>query len=80
MHFLLLLAIFGAAYFGVVLPAFQWFSRRVRRRKFVVRLGTPWRFSDPEQRWDVLLSFLSFVIALGISLLVLDYLFPLGAV
>lgn len=78
MQFLLLLVIFGIAYFGACLPLFQWFSRRLRQRKFVVRLGTPWRFSDPEQRWDVLLSFISFVLALGVSLFLLDYLFPLA--
>lgn len=78
MHFLVLLAIFGVAYFAVFLPAFQLLSQRVRGRKFTVRLGTPWRLSDPEHRWDVLLSFVSFIVTLGVSLFILDCLFPLG--
>lgn len=65
------------AYFGAILPIFQVFSRRIRGRKFIIRLGTPWRLSDAEHRWDVLLSFTSFIVALGISLFVLDFFFPL---
>ena len=72
-YFLVLLVIFGMAYFGIILPSFQLISQRIRDRKFVIRLGTPWRFSDPEHRWDVLLSLTSFIVALGISLLVLDF-------
>ena len=69
--------LFGVAYFGIVLPVFQQISRHVKGRRFVIRLGTPWRFSDAEHRWDVLLSFVSFVVALGLSLFVLDLFFPL---
>jgi hypothetical protein len=76
-HFLALLLIFGMVFFGFILPVFQLISRRMRDRKFVVRLGTPWKFSDAEHRWDVLLSFVSFVVTLGISLFVLDLIFPL---
>ena len=74
----MLLVIFGVGYFGVFLPAFQFVSQRVKGRKFIIRLGTPWRFSDPEHRWDVLLSFLSFMTTLAFSMLVLDWLFPLA--
>ena len=76
-HFLALLVIFGIVYFGIILPGFQLISRRIRGRKFVIRLGTPWKFSDSEHRWDVLLSFVSFVVTLGVSLFILDYYFPL---
>jgi hypothetical protein len=76
-HFLILLAIFGVAYFAVFLPLFQLISRRIRGRKFVIRLGTPWTFSDPEHRWDVLLSFVSFMVTLAVSVFILDWYFPL---
>ncbi|GAB5452929.1 MAG: hypothetical protein Hals2KO_32570 [Halioglobus sp.] len=79
-HFVTLLLLFAVAYFCVVLPLFQLISLRVRGRKFVIRLGTPWKFSNPEHRWDVLLSFLSFVVTLGISFFVLDFFFPLAEV
>ena len=75
-----MLLIFGVAYFGAILPAFQLLSQRIRGRKFVVRLGTAWRFSDVEQRWDVLLSFVSFMVTLGVSMFVLDFLFPFSEV
>lgn len=77
-EFGLLLVIFAAVYFGLCLPAFQLISRRTRGRKFVVRLGTPWKASDPEHRWDVLMSFLSFVAALALSMYLLDLLLPFG--
>jgi hypothetical protein len=70
--------IFGVAYFGVVLPVFQLISQRVRGRRFVIRLGTPWKFSNAEHRWDVFLSFVSFIVTLGVSIFVLDFFFPLG--
>ncbi len=79
MHLLLLLLIFAVVYFGICLPLFQWLSRARRGRRFTVRLGTPWKFGDAEQRWDVLMSFLSFALALAVALWVLDFLFPLGA-
>ena len=80
MHFLALLVIFGIVYFAMVLPLFQRVSRRVKGRKFVIRLGTPWNFKDPEHRWDVLMSFISFIGTLAISLFVLDFLSPLQEV
>ena len=58
------------------MPAFQTVSKKVRNRKFIMRLGTPWQFSDPEQRWDVAMSFISFMVALTISMLIFDQLFP----
>ncbi len=79
-HFVTLLVLFGLAYFFVVLPLFQLVSVRVRGRKFVIRLGTPWQFSNPEHRWDVLLSFLSFAVTLGVSFFALEFFFPLAGV
>ena len=79
-HFFTLLAIFGLAYFCVVLPVFQIASRRFKGRKFVIRLGTAWKFSNPEHRWDVFLSFVSFIVTLGISFFTLDFFFPLEGV
>lgn len=76
-HFLALLVIFGVAYFGIFLPAFQLLSQRLKGRRFVVRLGTPWKFSNPEHRWDVFLSFVSFIFTLGVSFFVLDLILPL---
>jgi hypothetical protein len=78
MQFLLLLLVFAVIYFGLTLPVFQLVSRRARGRKFVIRLGTPWRISDAEHRWDVLLSFVSFALALGVALFLCDFFFPLG--
>jgi len=72
------LLIFAAVYFGVVLPLFQLLSQRTRGRRFVIRLGTPWKFTDLEHRWDVLLSFFSFIVALGVSMFILDYFYPLA--
>ncbi len=76
MLFLLFLVIFAVVYFGLFLPIFQTVSRRTRGRKFVVRLGGAWNAKDAEQRWDVLMSFLSFMAALALSMLVLDLAFP----
>ena len=53
-------------------------SKKHKGRKFIIRLGTAWKASDPEHRWDVAMSFLSFAIALAISLFLLDLLFPFG--
>ena len=78
-HFLVLLAIFAFFYFGITLPLFQRFSKARRGRRFVIRLGTPWQFGNPEHRWDVLMSALSFLLALGVSMFTLDYFFPLEA-
>lgn len=75
--FLALLAIFGIAYFGIILPVFQRISQKFRGRSFVIRLGTPWSFKNVEHRWDVLLSFVSFIITLGISLYIFNLFFPL---
>lgn len=66
--------IFVLAYFLVCLPLFQRISLRMRGRRFTVRLGTPWRFQDPEHRWDVLMSFLSFTAALALAMWGLDLL------
>ena len=66
-------------YFGLSLPLFQRFSLRRRGRRFVIRLGTPWDFRDPEHRWDVAMSFLSFMAALALALFLLDHFFPLQA-
>ena len=70
--------IFGVAYFGVAIPTFQFISQRIRGRRFVIRLGTPWKFSNVEHRWDVLLSFVSFIVTLGVSIYLLDLIFPLA--
>lgn len=77
-HFLLLLAIFAVVYFAVSQPVFQVVSKRVRGRKFILRLGTPWQAGNPEHRWDVFMSVLSFVMALAISGFLLDLFFPLA--
>ena len=79
-HFLLLLVIFGLAYFGLIIPVFQLISQHFRGRRFVIRLGTPWRFSNPEHRWDVLLSFVSFIVTMGVSFFLLDFFFPLSEI
>ena len=79
MHFLLFVAIFALTYFGVCLPLFQAISKKQKGRKFIIRLGTPWKVSDPDHRWDVVMSFISFMIALAISLYLLDLVFPLDA-
>ena len=77
MHFLILLGIFAVIYFGICLPLFQLISQRKRGRKFIIRLGgSGWNFRDAEHRWDVLMSFLSFMIALAVSMIILDQLFP----
>ena len=80
LHFLVLLVLFAGVYFGLVLPVFHRISLHFRARKFVIRLGTPWSFSDREHRWDVLLSFLSFMIALAVSFIVLEFFFPIAEV
>lgn len=76
-EFLALLVIFGLTYFGIILPVFHGISHKYRGRKFVIRLGAPWSFKNAEHRWDVLLSFVSFIITLGISLYIFDVFFPL---
>lgn len=78
-HLLLLLAIFAVVYFGLCLPIFQIISRRRHGRSFVIRLGGAWNIRDAEQRWDVLMSFLSFGVALGLSLYFLDLVLPFGS-
>lgn len=75
-HFILLLLIFALVYFGVSLPLFQRFSLWRKARRFTVRLGSPWNARDPNHRWDVAMSFLSFVVALAISMILLDQLVP----
>ncbi len=76
--FIALLLIFAVIYFGVLLPLFQHISQRVYGRRFVIRLGTPWRYSNRDHRWDVFMSVCSFVVALGLSLFLLDTFFPLA--
>jgi uncharacterized membrane protein YwzB len=39
-----------------------------------------WNAKDAEQRWDVLMSFLSFALALAISMYLLDLVIPLKQV
>jgi len=56
---------------------FQLLSKRVKGRKFDIRLGVPWSLSNPEHRWDVFLSFVSFIVTLGFSLFFLDVFMPL---
>jgi hypothetical protein len=79
-HFFALLVTFSGVYFGLILPVFHRISLRFRARKFVIRLGTPWSLKDKEHRWDVFLSFTSFIVSLGVSLVVLEFLFPLAEV
>ncbi len=79
-HFVSLLLIFAVVYFGVSLPLFQRFSMWRKTRRFVIRLGTRWNARDPNHRWDVVMSFLSFFVALAISMILLDQLMPLQAV
>jgi len=74
--FIALLIIFSVVYFGVCLPIFQQISKRKRGRKFVIRLGMAWNAKDPEHRWDVLMSFLSFVLALAIAMYLFDLVIP----
>ena len=75
MEFLALVLIVAAFYFGFFLPVFQYVSRRKRGRKFTIRLGIPWDFRNPEHRWDVLMSFLSFMFAMAAGIFVFDYFF-----
>ncbi len=75
-EFISLLIIFAVVYFGVSLPLFQRFSMWRKARRFVIRLGTPWSAQNPDQRWDVVMSFISFVVALAISIFLLDQLSP----
>ncbi len=77
-HFAAVLAIFGVVYFGLCLPAFQRYSAVKRGRRFTVRLGGAWQWSNPQHRWDVLMSFLSFAVALGLSMLIWDQLVQQG--
>ena len=78
MHFFAVLIIFCVAYFGVSLPIFQAYSVRTRGRRFVIRLGTAWKWQDPDHRWDVLMSFLSFMSALTLAMLIWDQLMRHG--
>ena len=59
------------------LPVFQRISKRMRNRRFNIRLGMAWDAGDAEQRWDVLMSFLSFMLALAISMFLFDLVIPL---
>ena len=70
------LIIFSVVYFGICLPVFQRISKRKRGRKFIIRLGMAWNAKDAEQRWDVLMSFLSFMLALAISMFLFDLVIP----
>lgn len=75
-----MLLIFSVFYFGFSLPLFQFISRKRRGRKFVIRLGTPWKVSDSDQRWDVLMSVLSFILALAISLYFIEFVISSGVI
>ena len=72
----MIIIIFSAVYFGICLPVFQRISKRKRGRKFIIRLGVAWNAKDAEQRWDVLMSFLSFALALAISMFLFDLVIP----
>ena len=76
MEFFILLLLFAGAYFGISLPVFQRLSQSRRNRKFTVRLGTSWNPRDPQQRWDVLMSFISFMVALAMAIYLFSLIFP----
>ncbi len=78
MEFLAILAVFGLVYFGVTLPIFQRISLKVHGRRFVIRLGMAWNFSDPKHRRDVFFSFVSFIVTLGLVLFAVDFFFSFG--
>ncbi|NNE62620.1 MAG: hypothetical protein HKN34_00930, partial [Gammaproteobacteria bacterium] len=61
------------------LPLFQAISKNLKGRKFIIRLGVAWKANNPAHRWDVIMSFLSFVMALAISLYLLDLIVPFDA-
>ncbi len=73
-----MLIIFALIYFPISLPLFQRLSVRVKGRRFVVRLGTPWKIRNPDHRWDVLMSVLSFMAALALAMWALDLLMQGG--
>ena len=62
-QFLLVLIVFAAVYFGICLPLFQLISKRGRGRKFIILLGMAWNLTDAEQRWEVMMSFLSLCVS-----------------
>ena len=74
--FIKLIIIFAVIYFVIALPVFQAISRQVKGRKFVIRLGAPWQFNNSEHRWDVFMSVISFMLALGIAMFLFDYFYP----
>lgn len=55
---------------------FQAISKKRKGRDFMIRPGTAWKVGDPEHGWDVAMSFLSFVLALAISLFLFDLVIP----
>ena len=75
-----MLLLFAVVYFAASLPLFQRLSVLIKARRFTVRLGGPWRMKDPVHRWDVLMSFLSFAVALAASIALLDQLAPFDAI
>ena len=77
-HYAAVFIIFAVVYFGMCLPLVQRLSMRVKGRRFVVRLGTPWKIQNPDHRWDVLMSVLSFMAALALSMWALDLLMQGG--
>ncbi len=66
-HWVTAFALFALFYFGFTQPLAQRVCQHLRGRRFTIRLGTPWHAGDPEQRWDVLYSVLSFMAALALS-------------
>ena len=73
-----MLIIFALVYFPICLPLFQRLSVRMKGRRFTIRLGTPWKFQNPDHRWDVLMSVLSFMTALALAMWALDLLVQQG--
>lgn len=71
-HWLSVFVLFAACYFGFTQPLAQRISQWHRGRRFTIRLGTPWNARDPAQRWDVLYSVVSFMIALALSMLAFE--------
>ena len=77
-HWLAAFGLFAAFYFGLTQPLAQRLSVRLRGRRFTIRLGTPWNVRDPEQRWDVLYSVASFMLALALSMAAFELCIRLG--
>ncbi len=77
-HWLAVFSLFAACYFAITQPLLQALSRKMLGRPFTIRLGTPWDASDRAQRWDVLYSAVSFMLALVLSMLLFEQLIHQG--